>query len=120
MAQLNVAPLINRLRLMPDQPVEGVELCPECYLMVIVAHHALTTCQTSSLNLSACTLKAVAGARFCRVEQAYRHTALTGCVSATQHCVPILLYQSMCLLLWCCGWLAGCCSTCAGHMRLSR
>lgn len=28
------APSINRLRLMPDQPVEGCELCPDVFLMV--------------------------------------------------------------------------------------
>ena len=28
------APLINRLRLMPDQPVEGCELCPDVFLLV--------------------------------------------------------------------------------------
>jgi len=26
-------PLINRLRLVPDQPVEGCELCPDVFLL---------------------------------------------------------------------------------------
>ena len=30
----DLQPLINRLRLVPDQPVEGCELCPDVFLLV--------------------------------------------------------------------------------------
>ena len=39
MTDPHAPPLINRLRLMPDQPVEGCELCPDVFLLVRGAHN---------------------------------------------------------------------------------